>query len=162
VGEDLAHYLASSEQTPSAVGIGVFVRPNGSVEAAGGYMVQLMPGVDDATAAQIEHVVGTLPHPTTMLRSGDAPEDILDRIFPSGFELLDRVPVRFHCPCSIERVERSLLLLGEEALREIADGDAGTGFTEVVCEFCAERYELTTRQLESLIDTAARGRAKAS
>lgn len=162
VGEDLAHYLLSSEQTPSAVGIGVFVRPTGAVEAAGGYMVQLMPGVDDATASEIERVVAALPHPTTMLRAGDAPEDILGRIFPRGFELLGRKPVRFHCPCSLERVERSLLLLGPDALREIRDHDVDAGFTEVVCEFCGERYELTTREIEGLIHTASPGRARAS
>lgn len=151
VGEDLAHYLASSEQIPSAVGIGVFVRSNGSVEAAGGYMVQLMPGVGDSAAAEIEAVVGSLPHPTTMLRAGDSPEDILSRIFPAGFDLLDRKRVRFHCPCSIERVERSLLLLGADALREIIANDAERGVTEVVCEFCTERYELSTADLEALL-----------
>src|SRR5690606_28534646 len=64
VGEDLAHYLARSEQIPSAVGIGVFVEPDGSVAAAGGYLVQLLPGVDDAEAARIESVIRGLPHPT--------------------------------------------------------------------------------------------------
>lgn len=162
VGEDLAHYLVSSEQTPSAVGIGVFVRPTGAVEAAGGYMVQLMPGVDDRTAAEIDQVVGALPHPTTMLRAGDSPEDILGRIFPRGFELLDRKPVRFFCPCSLERVERSLLLLGPKALREIRDNDVDVGFTEVICEFCGQRYELTTAEIETLIQNAGLPRKRAS
>ena len=155
VGEDLAHYLVSSEQIPSAVGIGVFVRPDGAVEAAGGYMVQLMPGVNDSTAAEIEQVVGTLPHPTTMLRAGDSPEEILGRIFPNGFELLDRVAVRFHCPCSIERVERSLLLLGPAELRDIVRNDADQGFTEVICEFCTQRYELSLDRLEALASLIA-------
>jgi len=155
VGEDLAHYMVSSEQTPSAVGIGVFVRPDGSVEAAGGYMVQLLPGVSDAAAAAIEAVVRELPHPTTMLRSGDSPEDILARIFPGGVEPQGRTPVRFHCPCSIERVERALLLLGEAALREILDNDADRGETEVVCEFCTERYALTPARVRELAHEAA-------
>ncbi len=158
VGEDLAHYLASSEQIPSAVGIGVFVRKNGSVEAAGGYVVQLMPGATDSAAAQIEQIVASLPHPTTMLRAGDAPEDILARIFSSGFELLDRVPVRFHCPCSLERVERSLLLLGEDELRAIMRNDAERGVTEVICEFCTARYELSMGALEALVETARSNR----
>jgi molecular chaperone Hsp33 len=162
VGEDLAHYLVSSDQIPSAVGIGVFVRPNGSVEAAGGYMVQLMPGVGDSAAAEVESIVKTLPHPTTMLRAGDAPEDILARIFPSGFDLLDRVPVRFHCPCSLERVQRSLLLLGEDALREILDSDAERGVTEVICEFCIERYQLTTADVQALVEKAAARARRAS
>jgi molecular chaperone Hsp33 len=155
VGEDLAHYLASSEQTPSAVGIGVFVRATGDVEAAGGYIVQLMPGVNEDTASRIESVVRDLPHPTTMLRSGDRPEDVLGRIFPDGLEMLDRMPVRFHCPCSRERVERALMLLGEDAVREIVTEDAAKGETEVRCEFCTARYVLTTADLEALAEAAA-------
>ena len=73
VGEDLAHFLATSEQIPSAVGIGVFVQASGQVEAAGGYIVQLMPGVADTEAARIESVIRELPHPTQMLRNGDTP-----------------------------------------------------------------------------------------
>jgi molecular chaperone Hsp33 len=155
VGDDLAHYLMSSEQTPSAVGIGVFVRPTGDVEAAGGFMVQLLPGVSDRTVAEIDAAVQKLPHPTTMLRSGDAPEDVLGRIFPTGFELLDRVAVRFHCPCSRERVDRALRLLGETALREILTKDAARGMTEVTCEFCTQRYEIPAAELEALVATAS-------
>lgn len=157
VGEDLAHYLASSEQTPSAVGIGVFVRTTGDVEAAGGYMVQLLPGVDEDTAARIEAIVRELPHPTTMLRSGDRPEDVLHRIFPDALEMLERMPVRFHCPCSRERVERAILLLGVDAVREIVAEDAAKGETEVTCEFCTARYLLTTADLEALAESAAGG-----
>lgn len=155
VGEDLAHYLASSEQIPSAVGIGVFVRASGEVEAAGGYMIQLMPGVSSSVAESIEQQVGSLPHPTTMLREGDTPEDVLARVFPAGFDLLDRLPVRFHCPCSRARVERALLLLGETALRDIAEKDAERGATEVTCEFCGERYLLSGDELGRLVETAA-------
>ena len=152
VGEDLAHYLASSEQTPSAVGIGVFVKSNGEVEAAGGYMVQLMPGVGSATAVEIEETVRALPHPTTMIRSGDAPEDILARIFPGGFDLGDRIGVRFHCPCSRERVERALMLLGGAALDDIIANDVARGHTEVVCEFCGQQYRLELDEVGALAD----------
>jgi molecular chaperone Hsp33 len=155
VGEDLAHYLASSEQTPSAVGIGVFVRATGDVEAAGGYMIQLMPGVADSVAAGIEARVRELPHPTTMLRQGDAPEDVLARVFHDGFELLARTPVRFHCPCSRERVDRALLLLGETALLEILEQDAPRGVTEVTCEFCGEQYVIPSGEIQRLAAAAA-------
>jgi len=154
VGEDLAHYLARSEQVPSAVGIGVFVQPSGAVEAAGGYIVQLMPGVTDAIAADIESTIRELPHPTRMLRDGDSPEDMLRRIFGNAVEILESRPVRFHCPCSLERVEQAILLLGPEAIEEmIADSNA-TGSTEVVCQFCSNAYYLDRAQLESLRDTA--------
>lgn len=153
VGEDLAHYLAHSEQIPSAVGIGVFVQATGDVEAAGGYIVQLMPGIRDSDAAAIETVIQSLPHPTAMLRSGDTPEAILRRIFTDGLEILEARPVRFHCPCSRERAERALLLLGAEAIREIIDADRHKGATEVICQFCTADYHLTIAELEALLES---------
>jgi molecular chaperone Hsp33 len=155
IGEDIAHYLVSSEQTPSAVGIGVFVDAWGRVEAAGGWMVQLLPGVSDRDASTIEDRVRELPHPTTMLRSGNVPEDVLGRIFGDGWELLDRMPVRFHCPCSIERVERALLFLGEDELRTLVETNRETGFTEITCEFCGQQFTLETAAMRALAETAA-------
>jgi molecular chaperone Hsp33 len=155
IGEDIAHYLVSSEQTPSAVGIGVFVDAWGRVEAAGGWMIQLMPGVSDHDATSIDERVRELPHPTTMLRSGDAPEDVLGRIFGEEWELLDRMPVRFHCPCSNERVERALLLLGEDELRSLAEKDRETGFTEITCDFCGRQFTHETAAMSALAESAA-------
>ncbi len=154
VGEDLAYYLARSEQVPSAVGIGVFVRADGSVEAAGGYIVQLLPGLSDGDVASIEERIRSLPHPTTMLRSGDSPEDILSRIFPEGYDLLDRVPVRFHCPCTRERAERALVLLGRDALQEMRAEGLSRGHTEAVCQFCSAEYHFSTAEMDQLIDEA--------
>ncbi len=154
VSEDLAYYLARSEQVPSAVGIGVFVRADTSVEAAGGYIVQLLPGLSEDTVSEIEAKIAALPHPTTMLRSGDSPEDILARIFPEGFELLDRVPVRFRCPCSRERAERALLLLGREALVEMRDEAAARAHTEAVCQYCTAEYRFSTAEIDELIQQA--------
>jgi molecular chaperone Hsp33 len=156
IGEDLAEYLARSEQVPSAVGIGVFVLPDRSVEAAGGYIVQLMPGVTDSEAARIDAVVRELPHPTTMLRGGETPEGILARIFGDSFELLDRKPVRFHCPCSRERVERAIMLLGETAISEMVVESEAAGSTEVICQFCNAAYYLSTAELDLLRERAAR------
>ena len=151
VGDDLAHYLAHSEQIPSAVGIGVFVQASGEVEAAGGYIVQLLPGIDDSEAARIESVIRGLPHPTTMLRSGDSPETILGRIFGDNLQLLETKPVRFHCPCSKERAERALMLLGADTLRELIAADQEKGATEVVCQFCSSVYQIPIAELEKLL-----------
>jgi len=154
IGEDLAHYLLSSEQTPSAVGLGVFVDRMGEVVAAGGYIVQLMAGVEERMASEIERTIGTLPHPTSMLRGGDSPEDVLSRIFGDAYDVLERVDVRYHCPCSRERVERALLLLGGAELQAILEKDRQQGFTEVTCEFCNTRYELSTSDIEQLMRAA--------
>jgi molecular chaperone Hsp33 len=153
VGEDLAHFLATSEQIPSAVGIGVFVQTTGDVEAAGGYIVQLMPGITDSQAARIESVIRNLPHPTTMLRDGDSPERMLTRIFDKDLQILENKPVRFHCPCSKERAERALMLLGREELKAIIDADAAKGATEVVCQFCTASYRITIVELEALLSS---------
>lgn len=153
VGEDLAHYLALSEQIPSAVGIGVFVNADGSVEAAGGYLVQLLPGVTDAEAERIEHVIRDLPHPTAMLRAGESPEQILGRIFGSAHQVLERRDVRFHCPCSADRAERAIMMLGPDAVADMIDEGAERGGAEVKCEFCTERYLVPTASLGEILRT---------
>jgi molecular chaperone Hsp33 len=151
IGEDLAHYLLRSEQIPSAVGIGVFVQPDGSVEAAGGYLVQLLPGITDAAAAEIEEIIMSLPHPTTMLRNGDSPEQILSRIFGAGgFQLLDSRDVRFECHCSLDRAERAILMLGRDAVADMIDEGADRGGAEVKCEFCTELYLIPVTRLQGM------------
>ena len=151
VGEDLAHYLAVSEQIPSAVGIGVFVNADGSVDAAGGYLVQLLPGVTDADAGRIENVIRELPHPTTMLRAGESPEQILGRIFGDEHQVLERRDVRFHCPCSADRAERAIMMLGAEAVAGLIDEGAERGGAEVTCEFCTERYLVPIAKLREIL-----------
>lgn len=150
VGEDLAHYLARSEQVPSAVGLGVFVQPDGSVEAAGGYIVQLLPGISPRDAAEIERVIADLPHPTTMLRKGETPEEILGRIFSDDVQILDRRPVRFECHCSLERAQRAILMLGRDAVSEMIEEGAERGGAEVTCEFCTERYLVPLSELQRM------------
>lgn len=154
IGEDLAYYLARSEQVPSAVGIGVFVRADGSVEAAGGYLVQLMPGLGDDDAGAVETAIRALPHPTAMLRAGETPERILGRIFPGGYDVLASGGVRFHCPCTRERAERALVLLGAAELASLRESDAGRGHSELVCEFCKASYRFTGEEIDALIAAA--------
>lgn len=153
IGEDLAYYLAKSEQTPSAVGIGVFVRPDLGVEAAGGYLVQLLPGLSDEETGAIEERIAALPHPTALLRDGATPEQILERIFPEGYTLGDRQPVAFHCPCSRERFESAIVSLGEaEVARIIAEEDQP--LTEVVCHFCNEAYHFSPDEMQAILQAA--------
>jgi molecular chaperone Hsp33 len=150
IGRDFAYYFARSEQIPSAVGLGVFVDRNGEVEAAGGYLVQVLGGVSEDEAEGIEREVAALPHPTTMIRGGETPEDILGRVFGSGFAVLDRTPVRFHCPCNRDRAERALILLGPAEIDELIADRAHRGHSDVSCEFCGANYRFTLAQLEAL------------
>ncbi|HEX2095553.1 MAG TPA: Hsp33 family molecular chaperone HslO [Longimicrobiaceae bacterium] len=153
IGDDLAYYMVRSEQTPSAVGIGVFVLPDGSVEAAGGYLIQLLPGLEDDEIAAIERRIAALPHPTTLIREGITPEQVLERIFPEGYTFGDRYPVRFHCPCSRERFERAIVSLGEAEIERIIEEEEQDR-TEVVCHFCNEAYHFTPEEMQSILEAA--------
>lgn len=150
IGKDFAHYFARSEQLPSAVGLGVFVDRTGHVEAAGGYIIQLMGGLGDDDVQAIEREVAALPHPTTMIRAGETPEDILARVFGDAFNVLGRTPVRFHCPCNRDRAERALILLGPGEIDAIMEQQAGRGHSDVTCEFCGTNYRFTLGQLSAL------------
>jgi molecular chaperone Hsp33 len=153
IGEDFAYYLLKSEQTPSAVGIGVFVERDGRVEAAGGYLVQLLPGLEDADVAVIEERIAALPHPTSLIRQGTTPEQVLERIFPEGFTLGDRYPVAFRCPCSRERFEAAIVSLGEAEIERII-AEETEQHTEVVCHFCNEKYHFTSGDMQAILDAA--------
>jgi molecular chaperone Hsp33 len=150
IGKDFAHYFARSEQLPSAVGLGVFVDRTGHVEAAGGYIIQLMGGLGDDDVQAIEREVAALPHPTTMIRAGETPEDILARVFGDAFNVLGRTPVRFHCPCNRDRAERALILLGPGEIDAIMEQQADRGHSDVTCEFCGTNYRFSLKQLTAL------------
>lgn len=153
IGDDLAAYLVRSEQTPSAVGLGVFVSRDGEVDAAGGFLIQLLPGLEENEILEIEREIAALPHPTRMIQQGLLPEQVLERIFPGGFDLLDRYPVDFHCPCSRERFEAGIVSLGrEEVARIIAEETEPR--TEVVCHFCNTVYTFHPREMEEILRRA--------
>jgi molecular chaperone Hsp33 len=154
IGEDLAHYLARSEQTPSALGLGVYVLPSGEVEAAGGFLIQLLPGLGEDAVAEIEREVAALPHPTTLIRQGVAPEDVLARVFSDRLEILDRYEVRFGCPCSRDRFERALVTLGSDELTRIIEEEENET-TELVCHFCNEAYHFSGADMEAILRAAS-------
>lgn len=150
IGEDLAHYLVRSEQIPSAVGLGVFVVPEGVVDAAGGFLIQLLPGLSDAEAQGIEERIDGLPHPTRLIRDGLAPEEVLARIFEDDLEVLESSPVGFHCPCSRDRFEAAIVSLGAAEIVRIIDEEENDR-TEVVCHFCNNRYYFSGDELRAML-----------
>jgi molecular chaperone Hsp33 len=150
IGQDFAYYFARSEQQPSAVGLGVFVDRFGEVVAAGGYLIQILGGLPEEDVEQIEADIASLPHPTTMIRSGETPEDVLSRVFHDGYRVLDSSPVSFHCPCSRDRAERALILLGPAEIDGIIETQADRGHSDVTCEFCGRSYRFTLDQLAAL------------
>jgi molecular chaperone Hsp33 len=154
IGDDIAYYLFRSEQTPSAVGVGVFVTADGVTEAAGGFLVQLLPGLSEEEVMEIEKEIAALPHPTRLIRDGLTPEQVLERIFGGEFQRLDSYPVRFACPCSRERFEAAIVTLGPEEVSRIIE-DEENDFTEVVCHFCNEAYRFSSDQMQDILEAAS-------
>lgn len=148
LGEDFTYYFAKSEQTPSAVALGVLIGTDYSVQTSGGFIMQLLPGMGEAEIAAIEEQLATLPPITTLLAEGADLEDILKRLVKS-FEVLERSEIRFQCKCSHERVEQTLLSLGRDEIEQILRED---GKAEVVCHFCNETYEYNGEQLHNLVE----------
>lgn len=147
---DLANYLSQSAQIPSVVSLGVYVEGDGRVGAAGGFLVQAMPGAAPEVLTRIEANILGLPTWSAMAKEGLEPEDVVQRILSGhGFEVLASDPVRYRCRCSRERVERTLLALGEEELLDMAATNHGT---EVTCEFCSEHYAFSEGELRALIE----------
>ncbi len=154
LGEDFTYYFAESEQTPSAVGLGVLVDTDNSVLHAGGLIVQVMPGLSEFEVARLEKAVAALPHITALLDQGETPEGILRFLVGDELTIYERTEPVFRCQCSRERVERTLITLGAEELRAMIDED---GKADVVCHFCNETYSFTGEELEELHRRALEG-----
>ncbi len=160
IGEDVTYYLAASEQTPSAVVLGVFSDAQG-VEAAGGLLIQVMPrsSRDEDLIALLESRIGSLSSFSTLLRGGHSLEEILGQILGDlGLEIFpERTPLRFHCGCSHERVLGALKLMGREELADMIATDHGA---EATCDFCSEVYHASEAELQTLLselETATAG-----
>ncbi|WPP41452.1 Hsp33 family molecular chaperone HslO [Paenibacillus hunanensis] len=150
LGEDFTYYFATSEQTPSAVGVGVLVENDNSVIVAGGFILQLLPGLSDKEIDAIEKALSEMPPVTTLLEQGLELEDMLKRLLPD-VEIMDQMDIMFKCSCSRERVEQTLVSLGETELTQLIEED---GQAEVVCHFCNEKYQFQRADLEKLLAEA--------
>ncbi|CAH8247623.1 Hsp33 family molecular chaperone HslO [Paenibacillus melissococcoides] len=150
LAEDFTYYFATSEQTPSAVGLGVLVDVDNSVLHAGGFIVQLLPGLTEEQINQIEHSLSVLPPVTSLLDQGMELDELVTWII-SDANVMERMPVRFQCQCSRERVERTLISVGKGELTAMIEED---GQAEVVCHFCNEKYSFGREELEQLREQA--------
>jgi molecular chaperone Hsp33 len=149
LAQDLAHYLLESEQKPSALALGVYLGPDGAIEAAGGYLIQGLPGAPDSALAALEERVAELANPSELLRAGASAEALLALLVEDiPVCHLARVAPRFHCPCGPERVLRAVALLGREELREISERGESL---EVRCAFCAEVHRVPVADLAPLL-----------
>jgi molecular chaperone Hsp33 len=152
IAQDLARYLLDSEQKPSAVALGIYLSPDGEIEAAGGYLVQSLPGADPGALAALEHRVAETASPSELIRDGATAGLLLERLLEGRpFGDVERLAPRFVCPCDRERVRRAALLLGREEIREIAEAREEL---EVRCAFCAEIYRLSPSEVRRLASDA--------
>ena len=149
IAEDFAYYFTVSEQTPSAVSLGVLVDKDLSIKAAGGFIVQMMPGADELLADLITYRLEEIPPITTLISEGKTIEEIVEYIFDGmDLKILDSIKPEYKCDCSRERVEKALISVGKETLQEIYDDEKTE---EIVCNFCNKKYEFTNKEIGELL-----------
>ncbi|WP_102279464.1 Hsp33 family molecular chaperone HslO [[Lactobacillus] timonensis] len=150
LGDDFTYYLAQSEQIPSAVGLSVFVNEKDDVTAAGGFLIQVLPGASEDNISRVEASLKKLPLVSHLLREGSTPEQILTKIFGKGqLKFLETMPVSYRCDCSKERFSRAIEGLPADQLETLINEDH---HAEAVCRFCKKKYEFSEEELKKLLD----------
>lgn len=155
IAEDIAAYFVESEQIPTACALGVLIAPDQSVQAAGGYLIQLLPGADESVISAVEQGIARVGAVSAALDGGSTALELLRRIL-DGFELevLETSPVEYRCYCSEERVSRALISLGREELTSLIEEQQGA---ELTCQFCDKKYHFSKSDLEKLLAEATGG-----
>jgi len=152
IAEDLTYYFAQSEQTPSAIGLGVLVETDTSIRRAGGFIIQLLPDATDEMIDRLEKKLATIPYVSDLLDMGQTPEDILNMILGDfDLNILDKIPTTFYCNCTRERVEKALISIGKDELEKIIREDKKANLH---CHFCSKEYDFNEEQLVALLDEA--------
>ncbi len=152
IAEDLTRYFAESEQIPSACALGVLVDTDRTIKAAGGWLVQLMPGAKDADIDRLEANLADIAPMTTMLEQGMTLEQIVQTVL-EGFavDFLQTDPIGYRCACSRDKVERALISMGKKELSKMAEEQE---VSEVTCQFCDKIYTFTREELQQLLAQA--------
>lgn len=153
IAEDIAAYFVESEQMPTACALGVLIAPDQTVQAAGGYLIQLLPGADEGVISAVERGVAKLGAVSARLDAGLNPLELLQEVL-SEFELdvLETAPVEYRCYCTRERVSRALISLGKDELDALIRDQGGA---ELTCQFCDKVYRFDSGELARLRDEAA-------
>lgn len=149
IAEDLTRYFATSEQLPTAVALGVMVDRDYSVKAAGGFVIQLLPGAEEKDVENVENAIARIPAVTSMLSSGETPKSIAERLL-SGYEIdyFEDMDTRYRCDCSRERMARALMSIGVKDLEDMIRTD---GHAELNCHFCGGKYDFGREELEEML-----------
>lgn len=146
IGDDFAYYFTASEQTPSAVSVGVLVDTDNSIISAGGMIIQMMPNAEEEDILRVEEVVKNLKHMSTLLQEHESLEDILQGLF-EDVQILSTQDIEFRCHCDSSIVKRVLTTLSKEERMKMIEEDHGC---EIVCNFCGEKYQFNEEELMDL------------
>lgn len=150
IGDDITHYLAKSEQTPSAVGLGVLVERDGTVRAAGGYILQLLPAASDEERQRLEENLQALGAVSRAIDAGMSAQDVLAAVLKGmDYHVLDGMDLGFVCRCSQERAIAIISSLGADEVRLMLEEDKGA---ELTCQFCGSVYQLSAEDLQAILD----------
>lgn len=152
IAEDLTYYFAKSEQIPSAVSLGVLVDTDGSVRAAGGFIVQLLPNTDESTAISIEENIKKMKSVSELIDEKKSPDELLDLVLP-GFKLksLAKSQVSYHCSCSRKKLETVIVNLGKEQAQDMLKEN---GKIELICQYCKKKYEFSEQETMQILENA--------
>lgn len=152
IAEDVAAYFVESEQVPTVCALGVLLNRDQSVDVAGGYLLQLLPGAPDSLIDQLEQSVRETGNVSSLMKEGLSPREIILRVLGGmDVEILEEQPICYKCYCSRERVESTLVSLGEKELREIIQEGQDIS---VGCQFCDTEYTFTPEDIQQLLDHA--------
>lgn len=152
IGDDLTYYFASSEQVPSAVGLGVLMEKDNTVRQAGGFIIQLMPFAEEEVIAQLEKKLAEVTSVTELLDQGYTPEMLLEKLLGNmGLEINEKIETGFSCNCDKVRVGKVLIGLGEKELQSMIDEGQDI---ELNCHFCNTNYKFTVEELKELLELA--------
>lgn len=149
IADDLTYYFATSEQVPSSVGLGVLMNKDNTVRCAGGFIIQVMPFIEDEVLDKLEANIQKISSVTEMLKDDHTPEQMLEQVLEGlDVEFTDTLPTQFLCDCSKERIEKAIISIGKKDIQEmIDDGES----IEVNCHFCNTQYEFTIEELKDIL-----------
>lgn len=147
IGDDFAYYFTASEQTPSAVSVGVLVDVDNTIIAAGGLLIQLMPGAQEEDILKVEEIVGNMKHISTYIQEKESLEEILEELFQDDLKILSSQDIEYRCGCDKSKMKRVLTTLTKEDRMAMIEEDHGC---EITCNFCNERYHFDEEELIEL------------
>lgn len=152
IAEDLTYYFATSEQVPSSVALGVLMNKDNTVRQAGGFIIQLMPFADEELITKLEEKIKNFSSITSCLEAGKMPEDIMEDLLGEfGITIMDKIPTKFYCDCSKEKVGKAVISIGKKDIQEMIDEGKPI---EVNCHFCNSKYEFNVDELKEMLQYA--------